>query len=222
MARSKKRSFARRRRFKRTGDWVYRTDYYDNTGALIDALGSYKLEEDPLTGGEVNAVAQVLYDSHNRLKQWIDIPSNIPRVMSNAARAEGQRAWIHRVQGIVFIRPSTWTIGSSFRMGMRFGIFEQDPVAGGLTLDPLYTLWGTGTDVNSNPAHWANDRMWQHERRFAMTFSDNAQVWAQRFNFRVNRRLNPNQCYGVYISSVSGSATLNIQPWLRTFVSDEG
>lgn len=202
-------------------DWVYRPNVHDAAGGLVDDQGSYEPTVKVLTPGDPAAIAPVLYDSHNYINPSTQA-GNLPRPVPSSGRAEGGRAFIRRVQGLIIIRPSTWALGSIWRLAMRFGMFEQDPNSGNFLIDPLYAIWSLPTLNNLKPAVWANDRQWQHEWRNAMTFSDNSQMWVRRFNFRVNRRLNPNMCYGIYVASQSDSVTLTLQFFFRTLVSDEG
>jgi len=103
-------------------------------------------------------------------------------------------------------------------------MFEQDPISGGFLIDPNYSMWTPGAPAVNKPALWANDRMWQHERRFAQVFStsNDQAMWTLRFRFGVRRSLPPNWCYGYYSEVATGGATLLLQSWLRTLVSDEG
>lgn len=211
---------ARRSRGPRA-DWVYRPNVHDAAGALVDDFGTYEPTVKVLLPGDPAAIAAVLYDSHNYINPSTQA-GNVPRPVPSSGRAEASRALIKAVQGTVIFRPSTWALGSVWRLGMRFGIFEQDPNSGAFLIDPLYAMWSLPTLNNVKPAVWANDRKWQHERRSALTFSDNSQIWVWNFRFRVNRRLNPNECYGIYTATQSDSVNLIMQMFFRTLVSDEG
>lgn len=213
------------RRAKRGADWVYRGTVFDNAGAAIDDLGTYSAQLKTLAAGVAFANAAVLYDSHNYTASTVSGAFDAPRVrVWSPGRAEGRRAFIHRVQGKVIITPSVWTVGSEFRYGMRFGMFEQDPAVGGFLLDPAYTMWSAAALFASQPALWANDRMWVKENRFAQRFSSGNEtvMWTLSFNFAVRRSLKPNHCFGIYSETPAGSATLIEQMWFRTLVSDEG
>lgn len=226
MARSKRRTFSKRRRV--AADWVYRPCLQDLAGGLIDDLGTYDFITGTLVAGPANANFHVLYDSHNHISNTMGALAAAPiREMPNAARAEATRPLIMRVQGIATIRPSAWAVGSIFQLGMRFGIFEQDAQSGSVLIDPAYSMWSAGgAGINQlRVATWANDRNWQHERRFGQAFHDNGAYFMQRFNFRVNRRIDPNECYGIYMESDTqfvSSINLLYQLWFRTLVSDEG
>lgn len=222
MARSRRQSRARGPR----ADWVYRGDAFDEEGALFDGAGSYSHIAATLPAAPANAIVQILYDSHNFIANAVQLPGNIPLGMSSAGRAEGHRPLIKWVQGQIMIRPSAWALGSLLGIGFRFGIFEQDPEFGAVLLAPGYAMATSGvTQTQAQDAIFANDRQWQHERRFYTAFGDGGHpaLWNQRFSFRVNRRLQPHQCYGVYCEGQGGfSVTTSLTFWLRTLVSDEG
>jgi len=209
-------------------DFVFRPCLTDSTGAIVDDLGTYDSVLHTLTTGVANANFHVLYDSHNRLSAMQSFglaPGSMPLPM--AARAEAQRPLIKRVIGTLLYKPTTWALGSTYSLGLRFGIFEQDPSGGGALLDPSYTMWSPPVAAGANQlraAVWANDRNWQHERREAVAFADNSQIRMQRFNFPVNRRIDPNEAYGVFMESSTlwGSVSLQYQWWLRSLVADEG
>lgn len=220
MARSKRRMPSRRSRPR--ADWVYRPNLRDAAGGLIDDLGTYDQGNQTLVAGIPTANAAVLYDSHNRIAQTMPTGGGVP-TMTQAARAEGGRAFIVAVQGVIIWTPTTWALGSTYRLGIRFGMFEQDPSTGAFLLDPTYSMWQAtvGTPMLS-PASWANDRQWQHEYRVGQQFNDNSQIWNKRFFFKVRRSLLPNFCYGIFLESQPGSVNLSYQLWFRTLVSDEG
>lgn len=224
MARSSRRRRTVTRRPRERADWVYRSNLRDEAGAVVDAFGSYEPQEKTITPAEGGSGVLWLYDSNNRMQVAQNLPGvgNAPSMMPRAARAEGKKALIKWVQGVIFMRPSAWASGNSYRVAMRFGMFEQDQSDGTALFNGAYTLWGVTTNNQHMPAVFANDGMWQHERRVGQTFNDNSQLWLQRFSFRVNRRLPPNFGYGCYIETLTGSVNLIIQPWLRTLVVDEG
>lgn len=214
-------SRSRRQRVK--ADWVYRGDIHDETGALVDDGGSYTASQKTLTSGGPQAIAPILYDSHNYVKSGTMIGGAgtiIP--MGMAARAEAMRPLIMRVQGVVHVSPSTWALGSAFHLGFRFGVFEQDAQTGLLLIDPAYNMWTAVANVDTAPSRWANDRKWVRETRTAVTFSDNSQFFNFRFNFKTKRRLNPNECFAVYTETFTGSVNLGLRYFLRTLVADEG
>lgn len=229
MARSKRRASFRRRPFT-PADWVYRPCLQDAAGAAIDDLGTYDQNVGLLTAGPANANFHVLYDSHNHLVQskGPSLAGATALTMPMAARAEAMRPKIMRVQGVTLVRPTAWTVGSLTMVGFRFGIWEQDPQSGSILIDPAYSMWtGGGAGINQlRPATWANDRNWQVERRLMVAFGENSSgAWTMRWNFTVNRRLDPNEAYGVYMESDSTWATAtNVQykHFIRTLVADEG
>jgi len=224
MARTR-RKMAKPPRKRRRADWVYRSAVFDSAAGAIDDLYTYAPFTKVLGAGTANANAAILYDSHNYTAATVQGLFDAPRVRVWApARAEGLRAFIHRVEGLIILRPSVWAAGSILSYGCRFGIYEQDPAVGAFLIDPAYSMWGLGANVQNAPAHWANDRKWQHERRFISSFTSTqtAQPFMLRFSFSVRRSLNPNECYGIYSEAAAESVTSTEQMWFRTLVSDEG
>lgn len=229
MARSRRRrSFTRRARV--AADWVYRPNYQLADGTIIDDLGTW----DPLSGtllaGLANANFHVLYDSHNRFAQ-LQSQGLAPGIsyMPNAARAEATRPKIMRVQGVIHYRPTAWAIGNILHWAVRFGIFEQDPQSGSVLIDPSFHILNAAPIAGApmlRAATWANDRNWQRQFNRSHSFGDNGQTWTLFVNFAVNRRIDPNECYGIYMEASGGgyasSVNMFYQLWLRTLVSDEG
>lgn len=215
---------SRRRRPK--ADWVYRSNVFDTAGGLVDDLGTYAPQYQTLIAN--TSLAGVLYDSHNFTANAIGggIPgggAGVQRPIWSPARAEGGRAYVHRVEGTMFVTPSNWALGSQFQFGVRFGIFEQDPVVGALLLDPNYNMLTAGAAFVVQPALWANDRKWQHEFREHRTFTDNATIFRYRFRVTVRRSLMPNECYALYMENPAAeTSTISSKFWFRTLVSDEG
>lgn len=215
---------AKRRSFKparRPADWVYRTDTRDAAGILVDTLGAYSPNTKALVGGPAGAQIAMLYDSSNFTKQAVG-PANIPQFQTRASRAEGRQALIRMVEGVVQVVPSAWAAGSTFQLGWRFGKWTQAPDTGAVFLDPEYTMFVETIDQSDSPANWANSRDWQKEGRTLQFFLENRSSWELRFRFRVNRTLDPWQCYAAYFESTAASVNLNLRCWLRCLVSDTG
>lgn len=226
MARTRRRMArppGRARRPSRRADWVYRSNTFDTAGALFDDLGTYAPQYQTLVAN--SSLAGVLYDSHNYTATKVRASGAgaqfFPAVWA-PARAEGRRAFIHRVVGTMFVTPSNWAIGSQFQFGIRFGIFEQDAAVGAFLIDPNYNMLTAGALAIVQPALWANDRKWQHERRVHRTFTDNSTIFEYRFAFSVRRSLAPNECYGFYMENPAAeTSTIASKFWFRTLVSDE-
>lgn len=213
-------------RRKRPADWVYRMHIRDEAGGLSDALGSYEFTFATLVAGQANSQVRILYDSFNYVNgRFPDIGGgNTPGFLLPApARAEGKNPLIHRVQGEILVRPSSWAITNAIFIGFRFGIFEQDPLSGLVLLDPGYTIINPSATSLLNPGLYANTRDWQHERRIWDVFESNTNRWHLRFNFPVRRTLKPHECYAVYAEG-NGASSVNcvVGYQLRTLVSDEG
>lgn len=221
---------SRRRMTKSPGprpDWVYRSDLHDEAGGLVDPWGTYEQVGAGLVSGQQNAIAQVLYDGTNYLGTAVGMGANVPIFQPRAARAEGNKAKVHMVDGWIGVIPSTWALGSVFNLGIRFGVFEQDEVSGAPMVPIEYNMWGYGGAITQNvtkPAVFANTRNWDRELRRFEAFNTGAGPvrFNYRFRFKANRRLRPHECYGVYAETQEGSVTLSMVFFLRSLVSDEG
>lgn len=222
MARSR-RTMRRRTSRRRRADWVFRPNVHDESGNLVDNFGTYQPTFTTLTPGVDNAFIKILYDSHNRFSSLTQGPGNtqepgLPRV----SRAEGRKATILAVQGSITFDSSTWVGGDLVDFGFRIGAFEQDVMNGGVLIDATYSLFNPTTINMVKPAIWANDRNWDFERRYRTRFGGGTDpVWRFQINVRAKRRLNPNMCYAVFFESAAGN-NLNVRPFLRTLVQDEG
>lgn len=210
-----------------SGDWVYRACLYDETGGALDSIGSYDPTEQTVVAGFGNSGGCVLYDSHNYVNNIATLfgqaaGNYIP--LAAPARPEGRTSKVIRVQGNIIWRPSSWAVGSSFRLGLRFGIWEQDPTTGSIVAPAAENMWSPiilGA-LDTHPVFFANTRSWQKEYRISEQFSENTVRFEKAVNFKVNRRLKPNECYALWVETSAGSTTLLFQYWLRTFVADEG
>lgn len=211
----------RGRKPRMRGDWVFRGVNYDTAGAVVDDFGSYQAVTKNVTGGPAGANICILYDSANyqRVAQGGQFVSTYA---ARAHRAEGPHPLIKRVRGTIIFRPSTWALGSSVEIGLRFGVFEQVPDGGGIFLDPEYNMWTAVPSSDATPAVWANRRDWVREVHWREDFLENRLSWTKFYNFAVNRRLLPHQCFAAYIETNTGSPTLVVQPWLSSYVIDEG
>lgn len=226
MARSRRRSMPRRRRPK--ADWVYRDNIYSTAGP-DELLGSYTPRGTSILAGPAQAAGKILYDSKGYINPSRQGTTGVTHPVSAAARSEGSKARILMVEGVVFVTPSTWVLGSQMLAGFRFGVFEQSPVTGNIQVDANYSMWSEQLDVTANPAIWA-DRPHSLERRLFRRFAGGNELtaWTLAVRFRVNRTLMPNQCFGMYVENsdssggLGSSVTFIIQPWLRTLVVDEG
>lgn len=218
MARKRRTMSARR---APRGDWTYRGILFDGAGAIVEAFGAYNPALAPVVAGTAGANIAILYDSYNYTQHAIIGPVVYPR----HARAEGRNPLVKRVRGSLIVTPSTWALGSTFALGIRFGVFEQLPDTGGIFLDTEYNMWSFASNVADAPANWANRRDWVKEVRFRQDFLENKTSWTLHFNFPVNRRLLPHQCFAAYFEtsgSQPASVTINIQRWLSALVVDEG
>jgi len=107
------------------------------------------------------------------------------------------------------------------------GVFEQDVATGNFLLDTEYSMWANaplaaGSSL-SLPAQWANsgrNNAW--ERRLHVGWSETRPFHVQTIRWRGRRRLEPNECFGLYTELEATSVNTRTQYWLRTLVSDEG
>lgn len=210
---------------RRKADWVYRPDLRASDDLLDgDTWGSYEHTVKAQTSGVTNARSHILYDSVNRLASLTLGAGNGNAFVPRAARAEGRKPTILAVEGIVYVEPSTWAIGNLIAMGLRIGIFDQDPIDGAMIVEPDYTLWIAGLPTAGNTAAiWANQgrrNLW--ERRVHHGFSDNQTFIVVRVRWRGRRRLEPHEALVLYTELEPTSVNVRTQSWLRTLVIDEG
>lgn len=220
MARTRRR-MARPPRTRRRADWVFRNDLFDIAGAPIDQSGSYVPERSKvITPAAVNGTVFWLYDSHN-LQNYVEFGGVGAQPIAKGMwrRSEGRQAKVLRVRGEMSFTPSVWALGSSYFLGVRFGIFQQNADSGLALLPVTYNIWGVAgfQDVDS-PARYANDGAWQHQRMTIVRFNDNNATLNWTFNFAVNRSLRPNMGYGVYIETATGSVNLTVNSRLYSLV----
>lgn len=210
-------------------DWVYRADIYDDAAGLVEQNGTYQNPPKTLANGAANAIVGILYDSHNYV-EYSERAGLSGQVIGPAGRAEGQRAHVLAYEGIVVVRPSTWALGSNIVTGVRIGVWDQDPVTGGVLTDPSFSLFNTFAGVGLSVETHANTRRWTEERRMYVGFSDASTppVFTMRFRKRMRkgRRLLPHECFAMYFESngqagTVGSVTCTLTCWMRTLVSDE-
>lgn len=229
MAKSRRR-MTRSPRKRERADWVYRDNVYQAAGPF-DLLGTYTPRGTTIAAGRIGAAGKILYDSKSYINTTTQGTVGLPLPVSGASRAEGSKAKILAVEGMIFFTPSTWALGSTLLAGFRIGIFEQSPISGNIQVDAQYAMWSEDLDVSSNPAIWAN-RPFSWERRVFKRFTvGNEQVaWGLPVSFRTKRTLAPSQCFALYVEGAdasqgltgASSVTFVIQPWLRTLVVDEG
>lgn len=226
-----------KRRPRQRFDWVYRGligvpgdegepgDGWFNTASLA----SYHSLATTITAGRTGATAIILYDSVNRLSTLANTWNNAlgsatVGALSRAARAEGRKALVKRVQGQVLFRPSSWALGNVMTFGWRLGVYEQDSAVGSLLLDAEYSIFDNTLEWSTHIAVWANDHGNIAERRYFKGFrsDDPAPGIMVPFDIRFRRSLPPNMCLALYMEVGTSSVNITHQPWLRTLVHDEG
>lgn len=233
--------FPRRRGFRTMrGDWVYRGDttavyaLTPSTTQLTPALnvprGTYSPTITTITAGPETSNVFMLYDSQSRMRHQASTFFTAANTfgyadLHGAARAEGREPLILAVEGMIYFEPTVWALGNLMAIGIRPIVLEQDPADGGVLLSPTYSMWDDGTVLQApigNCADWANDKMWLLDRRIHHGFSDNQTFITPHFRWKGRRRLKPNQCLALYVELEGTSVNVRMQPWLRTFVIDEG
>lgn len=214
---------------KRRADWVYRHGGRPEATSVNanDLLGTYDSSIVAHGTGVANAQGHILYDSQNYMRASVretfgGVLSHVPR----AARAEGRKPSILAVEGIVYWEPDTWALGQLMAIGMRVGVFEQDPGSGNILIDPEYSMWEDAQYVAgsslSTVVDWANNgrgNAW--ERRVHYGFSDNQAFTVLRVRWRGRRALLPNECFALFTELEGTSVNTRVQYWLRTLVADE-
>lgn len=224
MARSKKRTFRRRKSDGRKADWVYRGDIHDGAGGVIDSFGSYV----PGLGfvqaaGSPQATIHWLYDSSLYRKFATSVGGNVPLVMPPAMRAEGRKPLILRVQGWMSVLPTAWVAGTVVFLGMRFGVWDQSPNTGNGIFQANYNMWDNALNDNAAPATFAN--FGNYVREFRKSWSFDIGQTASRvnftFNFACRRAMLPHQGFGIYTELAPGSTACSIVHAFRTLVVDE-
>lgn len=208
------------------GDWVYRGHALAADGTP-DEIGSYA-NSISVGPGVANSNILSLYDSKQHLSLMTKFNmagggAGTPTFsLPTAARAEGSRPLILRVQGVVQVTPSAWAIGNGIRLGYRIMAVEQDAGSGSALLDNDYSMW---SNLNATqPADHANARRLNlYEKRFMEVFNASESAsWLMRFNVKLRVRLNPNEMLGLYIEHHTTSVTASHYAFMRTFVVDEG
>lgn len=208
---------------RKKGDWVYRGDIHDSAGGLIDNFGTYV----PGAGfvqvaGSANATIHWLYDSANYRKYSVTVGGTTTG-MPSFHRAEGQKPLLLRVQGWISFTPSTWAAGSTFFLGMRLGIFEQNQNTGNALFAAAYNMWNYAATDAISAAAFANDSRIIRDWRMVKSFADAGTPirYNLYLNVKMRRRMNPTDGLGIYLETATGSTNLVVVSALRTFIVDE-
>lgn len=215
-------------------DWVYRPNARTlATGSVNnDALGTYEPNFFTVVGGVGNAQSRILYDSKNYVAMVTRggagsaLTLATVGVMGSSGRAEGKKACIRRVEGVILTEPTTWALGSVMAMGVRMGIFEQDVATGTFSLDASYSMWfNPAALADGPPASFANNRRnnaWEvRQWRYFGDASSNPNM-VIRINWTGRKYLEGNECFGMYLELPAVSTSLRTQCWVRSLVIDEG
>jgi len=214
-------------------DWVYRSRQYllDGTTTTVNP-GGYSAVETTITPGATNSGAFCLLDSVNFTTQTLS-PNNAlgdSLFISRAGRPEGRGQLILAVQGYLFIRPSSWAIGSHMSGGIRLQVDEQDVDDGILELDADYNIMfpAAAATPSNDPVLFANQKgnlkTWYVYRQF----SDNSAILKVPIFWKGRRRLRPQEGLWLHIEvnapAAASTSSVNwlVTPKLRTLVAIEG
>lgn len=234
--RSGRRASGRRARI--AGDWVYR-----GTGEFSTTPGSYQgntyltVIQNSVATGTINSTVMVLYDSQDYLVKLTTEGAGAPTGMPLAARAEGRRPMVHRVQGTMTWTPvQGWAAGAAWAWGYRLMWCEQDSATGGALLEVPYSMWEP--EVAAAVPHYfvtiyANDTLLNmREVRRAIGFDTSMpqRQYTEYINWRPKIRTAPSSKHALfmYVEApnqqllATGASQMRLSPNLRSFVSDEG
>jgi len=227
-----KRHTKRRGGFFRRGprkDWVYRGEG-DDIGMGIDTLqGSYSPIIRTLTAGLATSIVLILYDSMDRqgyIQSSGAAGGNFP-MLPASGRMEPRRPTVHRVEGEIYMEPTTWASGNLMAVGARLAWYEQDTLSGSLSLQAEYSMWtqgAAGTRAQDQPAVFANQgfiREWRWYKGFGDGSSQhfmNPHVFWQG-SMKGRRSPSSKHCLAILVEAESTSVNMRVQPWLRSLMS---
>lgn len=163
--RSSSRSSSRRK--KMVLDWVVNDDTYSTSNITI--------------GNTQTAALPLVYPRYvlQEVTAW-----NSP---GSYAFPDAGRQFVKAVRGVVVTLPSSWAVGSTFRMMMRIVKKPMDFITGEAIVDSTYSLFNAGH---------ANERfVWQHLKNEYYNFGN---AWEHtRIHATVNQWLEPEE--GLYL-----------------------
>lgn len=211
-------------------DWVYRPfeRSLESGGLLQSPPGTYDTVEVSQAAGIANAQSRILYDSKDYIAHLTTrgiVSAGVARMLPGEARSEGRKPCMRAVEGVIFVTPSDWALGNSIKLGLRLGVWEQAMDTGTFLIDADYSMWSTSAVPHSTPSLWANNtRNNAMERRYAFAFNNEVvtPTFTLKFRWRGRKFLEPNECFGVYQETETGSSGIRTEYWLRTLVEDEG
>lgn len=213
---------------RRKLDWVYRgEEYLDDGTRMTFPLPSYTTREITVTTGLAGAQSPVLYDSHNRrfALTGFDTAAGQTHQLVQAARAEGRKALIRKVEGVCHMRPSVWAVGSAFWMMWAIMTAEQDLETGFPLLPTEFQLLNPSTtsplwDVAT---HRNNKRIWA-TGEVSELFTSNDALFTFRPRWSGKRALGPEEALYLYCEAHAAAGFSNpiCRFHMRTLVADEG
>lgn len=200
-------------------DWVY-------TGAAYSGLNW------TLTAGIAGALAFPLTYSQNARKLAVHGPLNalpgVGNLESWAAIPEGGAQRIFAVDGGIYVDANTWNVGSSFKVGWRLKVFEQDPLDGTALTAPFYSMYTDNTPNGVTIATSANEGYLREKHwsvaNVAGTVVTTTSSWYVPIRWRSQRgiTLGNNTALFLYLESATGSITLRGHNRMRTLMRAGG
>lgn len=202
-------------------DWVYRDDGMNSDVSTPDDLGTYSPNAVVIASPAITGL--VLYDSHNYLRAATHGGGGGLGFIQNAARATGRRAQTHWVRGQLLVDTASWAVNDELVLGLRIGVFKQDPSNGQLLIEPLYSMFQNAADVTiSVYANRQRQNLW--ERRFIRTQPGGETIpptLTIPISTPARARLMDDECLALFMELDQGSVNARITSWLSTLVSDE-
>jgi len=215
-----------RRARQRGADWVYRGVSYDEEGTPVDLVApTYSSSAIALNN---QTMVSWLYDSKNFSVGIVGgTPGPVSAAQPSASRAEGRRV---RILGtfinVLCSANAGWIASANFNLGVRVGIFEQDPTDGDAILPAAFSMYAEN-GVQDQPAVWANSQrtnLWEARFRQVYTAGVNTGIiWVRKWVSFGPRgiTLGSNEGLGLYFEN-DGNVATSLTRWCRSLVVDEG
>jgi len=219
----KRRRFTGRRKARSPRkDWVYRDDGLSTDASTADDLGTYSPNAVVISSPAITGL--VLYDSHNYMRASTHGGGGGLGFLQAAARATGRRASAYAVRGQILVDTASWTVNDELILGLRIGVFKQDPGNGQLLIEPLYSMFQNAGDISiSTYANRQRQNMW--ERRYIRNQPGGETLPATftiPVHLRCNVRLADDDCLALFMELDQGSVNARITCWLSSLIADEG
>jgi len=199
MARSRRRTGGRRRRFVRK-DWVY------TEGGYLAGVFSQGT-------GPVNALAQpLLWASGAERIITIGNENVVPGVVDYTrgfAKPEPRPQVVYAVEGTIHMNPSGWALGNEFLWGWRLMIYKMDAITGQIEVDADYSMWENAPAPFVHFAYFRNSSDVLAEGRIMRTFSDSGGNFQTRVRWSstMGRRLEEDEGLYLWLEGANASVT---------------